>query len=219
MTKETLNESCSIATVNTIKEYIANNGIQINWNQKNFEFFFRVWGYPKIDLNNRNDVECALASVWSSHLERNMSIGNFFAIFNDMDLYVESMKARITPFVANIDSEFEVNMFLLDATNREKILDSKVVEDFIFGFFKKSNFVSKLALFIKDQDLNHLGDQWSLENWFEKHFSNWGTEDWNHPSEAAGLEIFMFLNSVVMPIFNDLSWSTAFVMNFIDCAR
>ena len=209
-----------------IGNYITENSIEIDWTNENFGKLFVFWGFSDLDLTDVDAVYNAIANAWAWNVSMNtgVTLDMFFDIFLNVDTYIMLTNKRMAAFGVDIDNEFEVGVFLSDEKNRNRILDMKAADEFVFGFFKNDEFVNKLNVFSTDFDFNAiegLGAGWSLANWFDTNLANWGQEGWTYPSLNVSMELLAFFEQIVMVPFKaaNLDWSTAFVMNFINCAR
>lgn len=205
-----------------IGSYITENSIEIDWTNANFGKLFMVWGFPDLELTDVDAVYNAIANAWAWNvsMKTGVSLEMFFDLFLNVDTYVDFIFQRMAAFGVNVDNAFEVEFFLSDEKNQNRLLDMKAVDEFVFGFIKNPEFRNKLNVFVGDFDLSLFGEGWSLANWFDTNFANSDQEGW-FLSTAVSLELLNFFNQVVMRSFTaaGLDWSAAFVMNFINCAR
>ena len=209
-----------------IGNYITENSIEIDWTNENFGKLFVFWGFSDLDLTDVDAVYNAIANAWAWNVSMNTgaSLDMFFDIFLNVDTYIKFIYKRMTAFGVDFNNAFEVGVFLSDEKNQNKVLDMKAVDEFVFGFFKDSEFLNKLNVFSTGIDLGAiegLGAGWSLQNWFDTNFANWDQEGWTYPSLSVRFELFNFFEQVVMLPFEaaGLDWSFGFVLNFINCAR
>ena len=209
-----------------IENYITENAIEIDWTNENFGKLFVLWGFSDLVLTDLDAVYNAIANAWAWNvsMKTGASLDMFFDIFLNIDTYIMFIYKRMEAFGVDFNNAFEVGVFLSDENNRNKVLDNKAADMFVFSFFKDPEFVNKLNVFAGGVDIGAiegLGAGWSLANWYDVNIANWEQEGWTYPSLSVRLELLTFFEQVVMKPFTEaeLDWSFGFVMNFINCAR